>query len=133
LRGRKEDTTHPMRRASDVWYIHSRENWYRDLWLFVISIVVAIAIIKAVSTSNKASDLAQAIQRQRVSQARDNCLDENARHKNTVDTLDGLIADLPAARRKQAEASRQFTVLLIDALAPVRDCDLVAKAVVNLP
>jgi hypothetical protein len=116
-----------------VWYINSRENWYRDLWLFLISIVVAIAIIKALGTSNKANELAHAIQEQRVTQAHDNCLDENTRHRNTVATLDGVIARLPAARRKQAEASRQFTVLLIDALAPVRDCELVAKSVIHLP
>lgn len=64
----------------------------------------------------------QTIQDQRRESILRACRDQNARHFNTIKTLDKLIAQLPESQRKQAEGSRNFTVLLIDALAPVQNC-----------
>lgn len=54
------------------------------------------------------------------------CNDQNARHVETIRTLDNLIAKLPPSQRAQANRSKQFTVLLINALAPVQDCEKLA-------
>lgn len=60
------------------------------------------------------------------------CHDQNQRHDHTVAELDVLLAraekHAPPAQRKQMAASRQFTILLIDQLAPRQNC---AKAAVR--
>lgn len=56
------------------------------------------------------------------------CEDVNRRHDDTIATLDSLLERAPAnLSQEQITASRASTVLLIDALAPERDCDVYAK------
>lgn len=52
------------------------------------------------------------------------CHDQNARHDNTIDRLDDLLktSGVNAERRAQSRAN---TVLLINALAPKRNCEIV--------
>lgn len=45
-------TTNPnrrraQRRASDRWRMVIRENWYRDVWLILTTVVVVVALIRA--------------------------------------------------------------------------------------
>lgn len=110
------------RRREDKWKIHIRENWYRDVWLLIISGVVALALIKALNTADRAKTLVQDIQSQRVEAIRNNCRDQNTRHLNTLHELDVLDARLPPSRRAEARAGRPGVVLLINALAPYQDC-----------
>jgi len=55
-----------------------------------------------------------------------NCLEQNTRHDETIRALDDAIAGLPPDRRQRAQANRDNTVALIDALAPKRDCRALA-------
>jgi hypothetical protein len=80
---------------------------------------VAVSSETAVSAKN----LAEQIQRERARNIRSGCAESNARNRNTKRELDRLISELPARRRERAQASSAGTRLLIDALAPVRDCD----------
>lgn len=73
----------------------------------------------------------QTIQAERRASVLRNCHDQNQRHWNTIATLDELIAQAPPARRAQAAASRRYTVLLIQALAPLQDCDALVKRAVS--
>lgn len=52
----------------------------------------------------------------------DVCRDVNARHDAAIRKLDDLIAELPKAQRRRAAAGRKYTVALIEALTPRRDC-----------
>lgn len=73
----------------------------------------------------------QQIQRERRVAIVRQCQDQNERHAETISILDAQIQRLPPDRRARAEASRSATVLLIDALAPLRDCDKLADKFVK--
>jgi hypothetical protein len=60
---------------------------------------------------------------------REQCQGQNARHDRTIRELDAQIADLPQARRREAEARREGTVALIKALVPKRDCRAVVAQI----
>lgn len=80
-----------------------------------------------------AKEQAQAIQGERKRSVRSGCVDQNRRHDRAIGALDRIlraaIAKDPSGRAR-LEASRVSTVLLIDALAPKRNCTAaVAKAV----
>lgn len=103
--------------------------------LLVASVAIAFAIGVLFQTVARSSDdavsaknLAERIQRERIRSIRENCEGSNARNRETKRRLDRLIVRLPPERRARAKASAAGTRLLIDALAPVRDCDrLVAR------
>lgn len=93
------------------------ERWYRDLWLLAISIVVVIGVFNA-------DEQGDDIQAQRRASILTACREQNARHDDTIVKLDKIIADLPPGPQKdEALQQRDGTVLLIDALAPKRDCE----------
>jgi esterase/lipase len=81
--------------------------------------------------AQEAKRLAQQIQDERARNVRDNCEQVNERHDNTVATLDGLLArarkGASPQQRKQIQQSRASTLLLIDALAPRRDCEALVR------
>lgn len=66
------------------------------------------------------------IQQEREANIGRSCVDQNTRHDNTIRELDARLElasqTLSPAQRAQLEQSRDFTVALIDALAPRRDC-----------
>lgn len=71
----------------------------------------------------------QQIQTEREANIERACLDQNERHDDTIKELDlrlslATLADpfMAATARIQIKQSRDFTVALIDALAPRRDC-----------
>lgn len=72
----------------------------------------------------------QTIQRERRAAVIRACQDTNERHRNTIRTLDQRIAKLPPKQRAQAMNGRDFTVQLINALAPLQDCEKLADRVV---
>ena len=77
------------------------------------------------------AQLAQQIQDERAANTLRACRDVNQRHDDTIRALDELLKRAGrSASREQVERSRASTVLLIDALAPKRDCKrLVARQV----
>lgn len=72
---------------------------------------------------------ALAIQQQR----RDLCVDQNHRHDATIRQLDFIVRKIehtaPPAERAQVKSSRVYNILLINALAPRRNC----KAITTNP
>jgi hypothetical protein len=46
----------PQRRRSDRFIINAHENWYRDVWLLIITLVVLYTAIQISSTSNRISE-----------------------------------------------------------------------------
>lgn len=100
------------------------ENVYRDFWLLAITVLCAFGV-------GRAYDLSHDIQQQRADAIWADCVKTNTAHDKTIAALDRVIAGIPdPARRRAAQESRPGTVLLIDALAPVRNCSLkLGKAV----
>jgi hypothetical protein len=127
----------------------------------IVAVLTAMVALPAgawvVATSTRENhDLLQAIQAERAKNIRRSCEEQNARHDQTVDTLNRLVvqrlthrtvpasvkgaqlkvllagalrmADPPV--RAQMQQSIGSTVLLIESLAPHRDCSaLVAQQV----
>lgn len=98
----------------------------------VMTTVFALAIIlnsgsSIVAFKNNAARVHQ-IQQERVESILRACRDENERHDATIHRLDELIKRLPPEKRTRAVQSRAGTVLLINALAPHRDCATLARA-----
>jgi hypothetical protein len=97
----------------------------------LVAVVVVLSIWALQGRANDREQIA-AIQQERVTNIRDACEQQNLRHDETIATLDKLLARrLEGASdetRAQAEQSRAATVLLIEALAPKRDCEQVVRA-----
>lgn len=73
------------------------------------------------------------IQDERAAATLQNCLAVNDRQDVTKARLDELITALPPRRRVRAEAGQRGTVLLIEALAPKRDCEALVRRNVRPP
>lgn len=77
--------------------------------------------------ADRLAGIVDQIQAERKANIEKNCRDLNARNVATVRELDARLAaarsQLSPAERAQLKESRDFTVALIDALAPRRDCD----------
>lgn len=85
-------------------------------------LIAGLALIKTSATSDDAKALAVQIQQERARNIRLGCEQQNQRHDDTIRALDRLIALVPASGRARAEQGRAGTLLLINALAPKRDC-----------
>jgi hypothetical protein len=92
-------------------------------FLFVC-FIASLAITKADSDAQD-----RAIQASRVEVAKDNCRSQNERHDNTVRQLDNRIAELSGRERARADRNRDFTVSLIEALAPKRNCKALVEQI----
>jgi hypothetical protein len=99
--------------------------------LVILAASNVVNTILAVGQATHADQLATTIQQQRVSITLANCVDQNAHHDGTVAALNRLLVAAegkatPAARARIA-ASEAPTLLLINALAPKRDCAAVVE------
>lgn len=73
----------------------------------------------------EAKEIALAVASERRDSVRESCDDTNATHRNTIRRLDQILSAAERAtpsRVRLIKASRVPTVLLINALAPYRDC-----------
>ena len=74
------------------------------------------------------------IQEEREFATRFTCEDINARHRRTLKVLDDRIKRLIRTnpeRAAQVKESREFTVLLIEAIVPLRNCEEFTKKFVD--
>ena len=79
-----------------------------------------------IAKSNR--NITDAIQENRVNFIRERCLNQNKRNRDTIRTLNNLLKKLPPGeRRDRAKQNRPGTILLINALAPVRDCKKISE------
>lgn len=97
----------------------------------VVALTLAFAVALLAIALN--ARRAQQIQAERAASTLKSCAEQNKRHDDTIRAIDDLIArsqPLSADRRPQSSPGRANTVLIIDALAPHRDCRaLVARNV----
>lgn len=117
--------------------INVRENWYRDVWLLLITGVTVLLAIIAVNAANNAQQAVKDVQAQRVESILTSCNQQNARHDHTIRQLDLVLAKAERvatpARRLQLRQSRAATVLLINQLAPKLDCQQVVLMATRTP
>lgn len=92
--------------------------WGMVALYFIGAIAGTILINQNASRIHDVQVLTHAIQDQRYAA----CLDANMRHAGTILALDGILAHVPASERTRAKAGRESTILLINALVPVRNC-----------
>lgn len=85
--------------------------------------IAAAAAERAGQLRHEGIARAAAIERSRVDVLVRSCRQQNRNHDKTIRILDRRIAQFPPGRRRdRAERGRAFTVALIEALAPHRDC-----------
>jgi hypothetical protein len=98
-----------------------RENWYRDVWLFVITVfMVAILVLGIGENDERIED----IQASRYEFQLQNCLSVNARNLNAK----------AKARRIVSAQGQQTVTTLIDEMLPFhRDCEGRARDGVEIP
>lgn len=97
-------------------------------------VTAALALLLASASILLSAWLYAKIQDERERTIRTSCVATNERHDRTIATLNQLIAELPPGpRRKRAVEGRTGTVLLIDALAPKRDCAAYVAKQVRTP
>jgi hypothetical protein len=95
-----------------------RENWYRDVWLLVITVLVGLAILFGLTANRHRID---DVQKERARATFVNCLDQNARHDQALKRLE---------RSRLTRDAKAFVTGYTDDIAPKRDCSKVlARAV----
>ena len=121
-----EDAAEYVTQAEHQAVLGAMKKLYRITAALVIVVIVTAGIAAYLIRENRLRS--QDIQTQRFNSMVYNCQQTNDRNRNTVAALDqtmSKIEDRPgvsAERLAQLRQSRDFTVLLINALAPVRDC-----------
>lgn len=128
----KPNRSYTHRRSGDsrLGFISVRENWYRDVWLVIITLTVGYLAAISATQSTKARNLARAIQHERVASIRDSCVEQNQRHDGTISELYRLAARIERTHPdKSAEVRQgiQQNILLIDQLAPRQNCTVAVR------
>lgn len=104
-------------------------------WIVIVAVFAALGMIAGAGGMISGQRTVQQIQREREVAIRVNCEDVNRRHDRTIRQLDALLAvrlrGASARERERLRASRQTTVLLIEALTPKRECVALARALVR--
>ena len=84
--------------------------------------IAAAAVERAAQLRQETRERAEAIERSRRDVLIRSCREQNRRHDATILELDRQVAKLPPARRSEAQARRNGTVALLEAIIPHRDC-----------
>lgn len=105
--------------------------------LVAIGVGVMLNTCGVVMTFFLNADRVAQINQERFENTRRNCEDVNRRHDRAVRTVSEILGprllNAKPAERARLEASRETTVLLIEALTPKRDCARVARELVQTP
>lgn len=91
----------------------------------ILAVIVAVQLVLgglSLKLTSENGDLLDRIQSTRKQLISENCDAQNSRNVSAVGKLTDEIGELPLGKRREAEASESYTVGLIDALVPVRDC-----------
>ena len=99
----------------------------------VMAVLLAVGtLFYAVRTNRNQTldnaDLAHTIQDERARSSRLSCENQNTRNRAAMKALAAALARLPAAERPPATSIAARTIIVINAIAPVRDCDAVVKS-----
>jgi hypothetical protein len=98
-----------------------RENWYRDVWLFVITVFMVAAVLFGIGENE---ERIQDVQESRYIFQLQNCQSVNARN---------LSAKAKARRIVSAQGQRTVTTLIDEMLPFHRDCEARAREGVEIP
>jgi hypothetical protein len=98
-----------------------RENWYRDVWLFLITVFVVGATLAGISENQQRID---EIQESRYQFQLANCQSVNARN---------LSAKAKARETVSPEGQRTVRLLIDEMLPFYRDCEARAREGVEIP
>jgi hypothetical protein len=97
----------------------------RILPRFFAALGIALAVGAMFFAVFRSIAVTHAIQVERARNVLTNCESQNRRHDATIETLDRQIEQVQRVKPElatQFRASRNFTVLLINAMAPKQDC-----------
>ena len=121
---RQPEVIQTVEHQEQIIAVPSNFHKYRwtGIWLWVCLMTVAVAYGLGQNRSR-----IHDIQSSRIHLRLEQCRDQNARNLNTKATLDTLTERLPPDRRARARESEKFTLLLIDAIIPLRDCSTVER------
>ena len=118
-----------------------RMTWYLRAFVILFFVCAVVFTVQQNALGNRAAEtrrlteangrLAGEIQDERARSVRASCQEVNDRHDTTIATLDKLLAKLPPSQRARAKSSRDGTVLLIEALAPKRNCEALVRRTVG--
>jgi hypothetical protein len=115
---RVDDTGRPDRRPHPIL----RENWYRDVWLFVISVFMVLALLGGINANE---DRINDIQQSRYLFQLANCEASNARN---------MKAKAKAERLPLSPQGRKTVRALVDELQPfTKDCRTKAREGTRIP
>jgi hypothetical protein len=111
---------------------HVRQALVRHDQAIAFAIIVAIPVLLVLAlTYFESRERIEAIDHHRAVVAYTTCLEQNERHDSTIRVVDkrlaGIVATGDIDRIAAAQESRDFTVQLIDALAPHQDCERISE------
>lgn len=113
---------------------HGYSKWAKITFI-ILAFLVLVVIIEGVVNYyliNQNRNRSNEIQEQRYDASLNACEMQNIRHDNTIAILDDRFAlikqSATPSQKITIEQSKTFTILLIEALAPHRDCKVVAAA-----
>lgn len=123
--GRRQDDEHPHFRLRSL----VRENWYRDVWLILISVGAIVAIVVGADANqdrvNDNKKLIEAIQESRVDAFTTQCNNVNKRNQRASQKLQQA--------PPRANVDKRIVKGLIDELAPYTpDCAAAANEAVAI-
>ena len=110
-----------------------RANWYRDVWLFVLSTLLLGSIVVAINANQQRIE---DIQHERVRATGRACLDQNQRHDTALRVTAQLLKRpaVPPVRKltpAQEKAQRIALARWIGAIVPKRNCALFVNQTVR--
>lgn len=110
---------------------HRRQIARLQRGLVLVSLLAALAAVAGGVAFFSARNAIGQTTRERSQNVERNCADVNWRHDQAVRTVDRILdprlRGAGRAERARLEASRETTVLIIEALTPKRDCVALAR------
>jgi hypothetical protein len=110
---------------------------YRTIAIAALGISILLAGVLGVDRlsqtaerSHRNADIVDAIQEERARAVRMNCEGQNARNRETVRRVRERFRSLSPTERREGREGRDYTIALVNALAPVRNCDRVVRRTV---
>jgi hypothetical protein len=101
--------------AKRVW-AHRPDNWYRDVWLFAITVLVFISV-------NAAFNQSSAIQHSRERAIGEACHEQNTRNVKAYGFLSALPVNDNGPRMSPGERKRLIQKFTDALVGPVQNCE----------
>jgi hypothetical protein len=106
----------PMRNIAKRLWAHRPDNWYRDVWLFAITVLVFFSV-------NAAFNQSAAIQHSRERAIGEACRQQNARNVAAYGFLNALPVNPNSPRMSPVERRRLIQKFTDALVGPVQNCE----------